>query len=254
MATYSDSFTYSDGVLDTVSSSAWTARSGSMDVISNQFREGSGVSNSYSEVSTGTANFADDHEAEVTVHALGTADFVGPAVRVSASGCYCIRADGANSTGRRIHRMDGTTRTQIGTVNIVPTNGDTLKLRAVGSTITAYVNGSQVDSVTDSTYTTGQPGIYYDRQNAGVSRGDNFSAADIASGLTITSVTPSSFDSGVAGVVIAGTGFGASQGSSTVTIGGVAQTVTAWSDTSITITTARGSQSMGAATLTVTKV
>lgn len=73
-----------------------------------------------------------------------------------------------------------------------------------------------------------------------------------ASGLTITSVTPSSFDSGIAGIVIAGSGFGASQGSSTVDIGGQAQTVTAWGDTSITITSARGSNSMGAGQLKVT--
>lgn len=72
------------------------------------------------------------------------------------------------------------------------------------------------------------------------------------SGLTITSVTPSSFDSGIAGIVIAGAGFGASQGSSTVDIGGHAQTVTAWTDTSITITSARGSNSMGAGQLKVT--
>lgn len=81
-----------------------------------------------------------------------------------------------------------------------------------------------------------------------------FALKEAAVGLSITSVTPSSFDTGKTGVVIAGSGFGSSQGSSTVTIGGVAQTVTAWSDTSITITTSRGSQSMGAATLTVTKV
>jgi hypothetical protein len=73
-----------------------------------------------------------------------------------------------------------------------------------------------------------------------------------ASGLTITSVTPSSFDSGIAGIVIAGSGFGASQGSSTVDIGAQAQTVTAWSNTSITITSARGSNSMGAGQLKVT--
>lgn len=71
-------------------------------------------------------------------------------------------------------------------------------------------------------------------------------------GLTITSVTPSTFDSGITDIVIAGNNFGASQGSSTVDIGGVAQTVTAWSNTSITITSARGSNSMGAGQLKVT--
>lgn len=72
-------------------------------------------------------------------------------------------------------------------------------------------------------------------------------------GLTITSVTPSSFDDGKTGIVIAGSGFGASQGSSTVDIGGQAQTVTAWSNTSITFTSVRGSVSPGNATLTLTK-
>lgn len=71
-------------------------------------------------------------------------------------------------------------------------------------------------------------------------------------GLSITSVTPSSFDDGRTGIVIAGSGFGASQGSSTLTIGGQAQTVTAWTDTSITMTSARGSNSMGAGQLKVT--
>jgi hypothetical protein len=75
-----------------------------------------------------------------------------------------------------------------------------------------------------------------------------------ASGPTITNVTPSSFDSGITGIVIAGSGFGASQGSSTLTIGGVTQTVTAWSDTSITFTSVRSSLSMGAQTLTVTVI
>lgn len=73
-------------------------------------------------------------------------------------------------------------------------------------------------------------------------------------GLTITSVTPSSFDSGITGIVIAGSGFGASQGSSTVDIGGQAQTVTNWATdgTSITVTSARGSNSMGTGQLKVT--
>lgn len=73
-------------------------------------------------------------------------------------------------------------------------------------------------------------------------------------GASITSVTPSSFDDAHAGIVVAGTGFGASQGSSTVTIGGITQTVTSWSDTSITITSETTGLSMGSATLTVTIV
>jgi hypothetical protein len=78
-------------------------------------------------------------------------------------------------------------------------------------------------------------------------------APSSATGLTITGVTPTTFDDGVTGIVIAGSGFGATQGSSTLTIGSQAQTVTAWSDTSITFTSARGSNSMGAASLKLTR-
>lgn len=78
-------------------------------------------------------------------------------------------------------------------------------------------------------------------------------AAASAAGLSISTVTPASFDDGHAGIVIAGSGFGASQGASTLTIGAQAQTVTAWSDTSITFTCVRGANSMGANTITVTK-
>jgi len=77
--------------------------------------------------------------------------------------------------------------------------------------------------------------------------------APAATGLTITSVTPSTFDDGKTGIVIAGSGFGASQGSSTLTIGAQTQTVTAWSDTSITFTSVRGSVSPGNAALKLTK-
>jgi hypothetical protein len=46
-------------------------------------------------------------------------------------------------------------------------------------------------------------------------------------------------------LTITGTNFGASQGTGSVTIGGAAQTVTAWADTSITITVSRGASKYG---------
>ena len=79
-------------------------------------------------------------------------------------------------------------------------------------------------------------------------------ALNEASGvLAITSITPSQIDSGES-FTIAGTGFGSTQGLSLVQIGGVTQTPTSWSDSSITCTATRGSQSMGNATLTIYKM
>ena len=236
MATYSDAFTYSGGVLATVSSGAWTARNGSMDVTSNQFYDGAGTTNSYSEVAAATADFSDSHEAEITVHALGTADYVGPAVRVSASGCYAVRCDGVNAAGRVLGKMESTTWTALSTVRVVPVNGDTVKIRAVGTTITVYINGALVDTVTDSTHTSGQPGIYYHRDDSNVSRGDNFAASDVdVGGLGISSVSADNeVSSAEADFAVVGTGLSAGQ---TFTISGVACTELSFSSsTSVKLT------------------
>jgi hypothetical protein len=60
---------------------------------------------------------------------------------------------------------------------------------------------------------------------------------------SITSISPAAFDDGKP-VTLTGSGFGASQGS--VLIGGVAQNVNAWSDTSISFGAVRGLQPLGA--------
>lgn len=67
---------------------------------------------------------------------------------------------------------------------------------------------------------------------------------------SITSISPDKFDSGKS-VTLSGSGFGTAQGS--VSIAGQAQTVTSWSDTSITFTTVRGSQSQGSCRVDVVK-
>ena len=109
-------------------------------------------------------------------------------------------------------------------------------------------------AVRETTAGQGSRSVGFTRTGADDVAAVHLAIREIASGLSITSVTPSSFDDGTTGIVVAGTGFGSSQGSSTLTIGGQAQTVANWSDTSITFTSVRGSNSMGSATLTLTKV
>jgi hypothetical protein len=109
------------------------------------------------------------------------------------------------------------------------------------STLVALNASGQFDYIMDSTATAANIDVQWSL--------DEFSSAS----LTITSVTPSTFDDGKTGIVIAGSGFGASQGSSTLTIGAQTQTVTQWSDTSITFTSVRGSVSPGNAALKLTK-
>jgi len=57
-----------------------------------------------------------------------------------------------------------------------------------------------------------------------------------ATGMTITNVAPSILYENLTNIIITGTGFGASQGTKTVYLDDKLQTVTAWTNTSITIT------------------
>ena len=163
----------------------WDVIRGPLRIISNQYDAGIGTINgssdtSYAKVSESVVDFSDDQSAQITITALGVFDRIGPAVRVTANGCYILSCDGATGS-RGIQYINGTTGTFIGTVNIVPVNGDTLKITAQGSTITAYKNGIQVDQVSNTAWTTGQPGIFYSRGNLNVTKGDNFIAEDLNS-------------------------------------------------------------------------
>lgn len=156
--------------------------SGSLRIRNGQFEGSTGSSSSVAiaKVSENIVDFSHDHSAQITAAVVSSVDFVGPAVRVTANGGYILFCDG-NTGQRGIRYVNGTTTTFIGTVNIVPASGDILKLTAQGSVITAYKNGIQVDQVSNTAWTTGQPGIYYERQNINAAKGDNFIAEDLNS-------------------------------------------------------------------------
>src|SRR5574343_2079742 len=203
MAAYTDSFNRADGGLG----SAWTNITADvLAIVSNAVRGGTAGNTHYAHVATATRDFADDHYAQITCTAVTGNDSMGPCVRVNGSGCYSIRADTTSDATRRIVRIDGTTRTVIGTVTITIAANDVLKLTAEGSTIKAYKNGVRQDTATDSTYSTGQPGMFYLRGGTGAGRIDNFEADDIST-TTITDVdTDETITTGQTSVAYTGTG------------------------------------------------
>lgn len=79
-------------------------------------------------------------------------------------------------------------------VHVVRSNvatGDVVRATAIGTTITAYVNGSQIAQVTDGVYASGSPGIGFWLHNTGGS-GDvtkygftSWSAIDLSSGQRV---------------------------------------------------------------------
>ncbi len=135
----------------------------------------------YSTVKTSVASFTADHEATVTISTASASDYGGPMVRSAGTtaNSYILYTDGTNASNRRLSKVVSGTRTAIGTVNVACTSGDILKLRCIGTTLTWYKNGTLMETLTDSTHATGQPGLYYDFSNSNTTRLDDFQADDV---------------------------------------------------------------------------
>ena len=95
--------------------------------------------------------------------------------------------------------------TLLASAPIYVVNGDVVKATAIGNTITVYKNGTQVLQTTDSTYSTGSPGIgFYDNADTnwtgfGFSNfsASNFSASNVsASNVSASNISASNVGSG----------------------------------------------------------
>ena len=143
------------------------------------------------------ATFGSNHAAEISIAVSSHQDEGGPAVRCSTSGGYAILADitatgtgGAPNCFLRYYYIDGSTSwtaSRIGNYLYRGLGGSRIRLEVSGSVLRSYIDGSLAEEVTHSALTTGQPGWAYRRGNTGVTRLDDFSAADLSS-LILTSV------------------------------------------------------------------
>jgi hypothetical protein len=103
-----------------------------------------------------------DQYSQITVVANATNND-GPAVRVSDSAetFYCLVGTVGTPGSLIFRKVVAGSLSQIGsTISTNFANGDVLKLSVVGTTLTAYVNGSSVGSTTDSSISSGQFGIF----------------------------------------------------------------------------------------------
>lgn len=139
-------------------------------------------------ISTGSILFPPDQEAELTYTNLQNFDYFAAAVRVNPT----------NGTAYSLRVMPEVNVVQL--ITVVGTNfniitgitqrtsvGDIWTIRAAGNIISAYYNGLRLISVTDSTYTSGQPGMWYLPDNIRNTRCDNFKARNVRNTFTITS-------------------------------------------------------------------
>lgn len=140
---------------------SWTPVTDQLQIVGNavQLFSGNDATERYSAV-TWTAN--QSSEAKITAAATTSAGVgYGVSVRCSAAANTCYRVvingDGEWEIGRVVagaftSMASGTTAYSAGAV---------LKLSAIGSTITTTYNGSQLNSQSEGTITTGSPGLAY---------------------------------------------------------------------------------------------
>ena len=91
----------------------------------------------------------------------GGAGFLGPGCRLSSGGIgYIAMGSGGGTNTVELHRFDSSASTLLATYTATLTDGDVIELSVSGTTLTTTLNGTDLGTFTDSTYATGQPGIY----------------------------------------------------------------------------------------------
>jgi hypothetical protein len=128
-----------------------------------------------------TVNFTDDQCAELTVTANdGVGKYASVAVHITGTGAtadwYAYMADSTDGLLQEITDGVGANLdTGLGGV----TAGDEIAIEWVSGTLKAYLNGVEVGSASDSTITSGQPGMaIYPVGSPGAIRLDDFVAYD----------------------------------------------------------------------------
>lgn len=192
--TVTDDFNRADENL--TADAAWTNRIGSttlLQVVSNEVR--SLVSGGNEELDTHSDTLANDQEASIAI--TGTSgsgeNIVGPIVRHSGAAtreCYALHLQTGPSPFIRI--MRGNDFNVLNSVTVAAAETQTgesfttypavIKLRVVGTALTAYINDVEITGLasTDSTYTAGAAGVwvlYADGTNA--TTFDDFTSGDV---------------------------------------------------------------------------
>jgi hypothetical protein len=140
----------------------WTVTNNGINISSNNFvgATGGGVDN----LAYWSANlFSSSQFSQATLSALnGTTDFPGVAVLLSGSvgstqGYSCIE----DTTNIFIQKITGGSNATLASGATTGAVGDILRLEAApGGLLTCYKNGASTLTVTDTTYTSGQPGLF----------------------------------------------------------------------------------------------
>lgn len=187
----SDSFVGAAGVIP---DPPWTQQNfGTAGVNVNRDGSGGAVVSSGGEEAAAFWNadtFNNDQESEITIGGAANLNTGGAAVGATAraSGTtsttfdhYVVRTNGVNGAGNSFigKRVNGTLTELLALTVGTIVDGDRLKIRVEGINITAFLNGVQIGTTTDSSLTSGQAGL--------------FTSSSTSAGATITDWTANNF-------------------------------------------------------------
>jgi hypothetical protein len=139
----------------------WTVTNNGINISSNNFIGATGGVNQVAYWSA--SSFSSSQFSQVTLTALnGVSDFPGVAVLLSGSGgstqgYNCVE----DTTNIFIQKISGTSNTTLASAATTGATGDILRLEvAPGGTLTCYKNGVSTLTTTDTSYASGQPGLF----------------------------------------------------------------------------------------------
>lgn len=174
-STSSDPFTNSNGTGLAAHNSYWTVHGGTFTIQSNELEASNSGSDSWA---TYAGTFSDDQYAQcVASSTIVDGTFIGLIVRGNTSGTKTYYAFNWDSDSAFFYKYVAGVYTSLATPSSYPVAGDTVKLQIVGTTLTAYINGVSVASVTDASIASGNPGVT--GYNTAGTRLDTWSAASV---------------------------------------------------------------------------
>lgn len=243
MATFIDNFNRADE--NPLANGDWdSVLNSGLRLISNQ-AAGNGGANA-SLVKTSTISLTNDQLVKATWRTPNDFDDVSLLLRCDALGngySLFVLKDATRVIIRRLAAWGATDLQSI--LGITPVDGDIFELRAEGTTLKAFRNGSQIGSdQTDATHAGGGAGLHYVLGNSNGTRIDDFEASDIIPGPSITNVDgDDNISPGQADVKINGSLFGAVRGAGSVSLLNAAETIAVdqqvgdvdWSNTQVNI-------------------
>lgn len=157
---------------------AWRAGWDSCAKVSGRVQGSSGAGDASARV---TATIGDDQYAQLDFYPAGGNSVVGVGVRFDTAGTgYGYEVEVYNNGDLTLYRVDGGSWAELdNTLGGSVSSGTAILLQFSGSTWIVKRNGTQQDTGTDSTYSSGRPGIFF--LNDGPSQGDDFEGGDLGS-------------------------------------------------------------------------